>query len=464
MISTRFHFYSIKLSLEALSAHAIHTGFGDTTHDSLVVRDANGLPTLPASSIAGVLRSAYQKHFGKEDAQKLFGYTQGEDGQFSWLTTTWGLVHNSQNIAQEGLLSDEQLNDSLLKALLDIKPIVRQRVQLNDKGVTHDTSKFDVTLVPAGTRYSTQIHYWCDGSAESKTLWQNFLQLLQMPLYFGQGIRNGYGLFKICTISQAYWDLTNPQDAESYRQRSRRRANTDDYKAVETSTLAGTQAKLSLQAESFWRIGGGELYLQHDQKEPDLLPIHEPKIEWRNHIGTLSHQFYLLPASAIKGALRHRLAYHYNCLTNCFIDDECVATDENEAVKALFGYAKDNNKQGQAGILALRDIYLIPNQQHVQTVMHNKIDRFTAGVMHGALFSEVNLYQSHIDIILDVLDSTRPIDITIKQALELTLGDLAQGWLPLGVSGSRGLGVFLDASGQGICWSDNKKWIQGESS
>lgn len=464
MISERSHFYMVKLSLEAQSAHAIHAGFGDTTHDSLVVRDANGLPTLPASSIAGVLRSAYQKRFGKEDAQKLFGYAQGNEGQSSWLNIGWGLVHNSQNIAQEGLLSESQLNDPLLKTLLNIKPIVRQRVQLTDRGVTNDMGKFDVTLVPAGTRYSTQIHYWCDNTDESKALWQNFIQLLQMPLRLGQGTRNGYGLFKINSIHQAHWDLTNPQQAKSYRQRSKKRSNTDGFDELYvTSTLEHTQAKLSLQAESFWRIGGGELYLQHDKKEPDLLPMHEPKIEWKNNVGTLSHQFYLLPASAIKGALRHRVAYHYNCLMGLFVDDgSCVTTDENEAVKALFGYAKDKDAQGQAGILALKDIYLVPNEQKAQTVMHNKIDRFTAGVIHGALFSEVNLYQSHIEFEFEIIDTTRQIDVAIKKSLELTLDDLMQGWLPLGASGSRGLGVFLNTDNQGIIWSDDKKWLQGE--
>lgn len=55
MISARPNFYVLKLVLEAQSAHAIHTGHGDTTHDSLIVRDANGLPTLSGSSLAGYL-------------------------------------------------------------------------------------------------------------------------------------------------------------------------------------------------------------------------------------------------------------------------------------------------------------------------------------------------------------------------------------------------------------------------
>lgn len=468
MISARSQFYTIKLTLEAESAHAIHTGFGDTTHDSLVVRDANGLPALPASSIAGVLRSAYQKQFGEEATKALFGYAKGEEGQSSWLNIGWGLVHNSQNIAKEGLLDEIALQDKLLQYLLNTKPIVRQRVKLNDKGATDNTGKFYVTLIPAGTRYSTELHYWCDGSDTSKALWKNLLALLQMPLRLGQGTRNGYGLFKIQSLKQAHWDLTNPKDAESYRHRARTRANTVGLDTVKhDTTLDYTQAKLSLQAESFWRIGGGELYLKQlkqNDRAPDLLPMHETKINWDNNQATLSEQFYLLPPSAIKGALRHRIAYHYNCLTGCFIEDgNCVATDENQAVKVLFGYAKDEDGQGQAGIIAIKDVYLVPNKEKLQTVMHNKIDRFTSGVIHGALFSEENLYQSKIDVVIDVIDNQRSLDANIKKALEMTLDDLTQGWLSLGAYGSRGLGVFLDTQEQGVIWSDNNKWIQGEA-
>ncbi len=56
MIKTRPIFYQVYVTLEAKSAHAIHTGHGDTTHDSLIVRDANGLPTLLGTSLAGILR------------------------------------------------------------------------------------------------------------------------------------------------------------------------------------------------------------------------------------------------------------------------------------------------------------------------------------------------------------------------------------------------------------------------
>lgn len=461
MISSRPHYYLLKVVLEAQSAHAIHTGHGDTTHDSLVVRDANGLPTLSGTSLAGVLRHQYHQQFGMQNTEALFGYAKGLDGQNSWLNVAWGLAHNSQNIPYEGLMTEKQLQDPLLQKLLDDKPIVRQRVKLNEYGVTHESGKFDVTLIPAGARYTTWISYWCDGSEASKLHWQNFVDLLiKNPLRIGQGTRNGFGLFKINQLFQAHWDLTTPAGQQGYIQRPRQRTSNEGLTEISLQqNINSVRAVLNLKAESGWRVGGGEHYLEEhkDARLPDLLPMHERKIEWVENKGNfIEKEQYLLPATVIKGALRHRVAYHYNCLTGVFAEQNAdTKTDENLAVTTLFGFTKD--QKAQAGVLNLQDVYL--TEQSTQTIMHNKIDRYTGGVIRGALFSEQVLWQSQIHLSLEVLDPHKSVDPKIKQALTLTLDDLSQGWLPLGASGSRGLGVFTDSTGLGVQWSDQQQWI-----
>ena len=470
MISSRPVFHLLKVTLEAKSAHAIHTGHGDTVHDSLVVRDANGLPTLSGSSLAGVLRHAYQRQYGEAATQALFGYANGQEGQTSWLSITWGLTHNSHNQAQEGLLTEAQLSDELYQQLSDDKLIVRQRVRLNDKGSSMDAGKFDVTLVPAGTRYSFNISYWGESSEQTDTQWNNLLKLLTaQDIRIGHGTNSGYGLFDVVALHQAVWDLTTEAGQANYCQHDRARMN---YKGMETvskdnlndSALSPLSAVLDLTAESGWRVGGGERYLEtesQDERAPDMLPMHEAKIYWHTQsdgkqTAKMGSQQYLLPASAIKGAIRHRVAYHYNCLTQRFVDDDTAYdADDSPAVTALFGQAKD--KQASAGILAFQDVYL-ENQQH-KVLTHNKIDKFTSGVINGALFSEQVLWQSRIKVQIDITKPEQITDMTIKQALQNALSDLAKGWLPLGASGSRGLGAFLDNTDQGIQWSDSQMWI-----
>lgn len=463
MISSRPNFYFLKLILEAQSAHAIHTGHGDTTHDSLIVRDANGLPTLSGSSLAGVLRHQYQQRYGEVSANNLFGYAQGEKGQNSWLNISWGLVHNSKNQAYEGLISQATIDqDQILSFLKDQKPIVRQRVRLTDLGCAEEAGKFDVTLVPAGTRYTTFLSYWCDGSDESILHWKHLVELLNSDsIRVGQGTRSGYGLFKIIQMFQAQWNLTTVEGRQGYCQR--RRSRTDHFGLSEVilppQSLGNVTASLKLKAEAGWRIGGGEKYLENNKNDriPDLLPMHETKIIWKSNQASLINQDqYLLPATAIKGAIRHRIAYHYNCLNGLFTEDaSCLSTEQNPAVVKLLGYTQ--GQQAQAGLLSFKDIYL--TEQQVQTMTHNKIDRYTGGVIRGALFSEVVLWQSEINVEINVLQPKVEIEPTIKQALALTLEDLAQGWLSLGASGSRGLGIFTDHTGCGTQWSDQQQWL-----
>lgn len=461
MISSRPYFCLARLTLEAQSAHGIHSGRGDATHDVLLVRDANGLPALPGSSLAGVLRHAYREQFGTRACNQLFG-TLGQDAQPSWLGVAWGLVHDSQDQPVEGL-HNSGADDPVLSVLLDSKPLVRQRVRLNHRGSAEDRGKFDVTLIPAGVRYTTWLTYWCDGSEASAQHWQQLLSQLGSPtLRIGHGTRSGTGVFRVQALAGARWDLRTAEGRKAYCARPRSRATSHSLQPVALEGLQAPHVELSLQAEAGWRIGGGERSLNHHSKEPDLLPQHEMCVEWRNGKGALSDHYHLLPGSAIKGALRHRVAYHYRCLTGDFAGNSPAEPETCSAVTALFGQADDDN--ASAGLLGFHDLQIHNSQ--TTTLMHNRIDRFTGGVMRGALFSEEVLWQTPLMLRIDLLQPQRlaAIEPAARSALQLSLEDLANGWLPLGASGSRGLGVFSDPSGQGPQWSDQGQWINSAAS
>ena len=227
---------------------------------------------------------------------------------------------------------------------------------------------------------------------------------------------------------------------------------------------APLHVSLTLQAEAGWRIGGGEHSLNQHDKEPDLLPQHELRIHWNGNKATLSDHGYLLPGSAIKGAIRHRVAYHYRCLQQDFSTTESEQATENcSAVVALFGKSEGNT--GHAGLLQFSDVQLDANKTDTKVLMHNRIDRFTGGVMNGALFSEEVLWKTPLTLCIEIPANprTETLDDDTREALQRTLKDLADGWLPIGANGSRGLGVFSDPTGKGPVWSDQKAFIKGES-
>lgn len=455
----RHHYCFAVVSFEALSAHGIHSGQGDLTHDVLLVRDANGLPALPGTTIAGVLRHAYEHEYKQQQADQLFGQG-GDKGSVSWLQVGWGQVHDSANrpVDADALVSEQ---DPLLNWLRQDKPLVRQRVRLNQRGAAADTGKFDVTLIPAGARYTTFISYWCDGSDSSRRHWQQLLALLTRPgLAFGHGTRSGVGQFKVCALSKMEWNLKTPEGREGYANRPRRRSQDSTLPAHQPTQTAKPLPSLTLKlkAEGGWRVGGNAEPLgDHYSKAPQLVPLHERCISWANNRGSISERMALLPGTAVKGALRHRVAYHYRCLEGNFVVDQPEEPEACAAVKALFGCAGDGD-EGNAGVLQFSDLMLSQDVIRPQELHHNRIDRFTGGVMDGALFSEEVLWQTPLSLEIRLLPTRQTIDANARKALALALDDLAKGWLPLGAGGSRGLGTFI-AEPDGVRWSDDGAWL-----
>lgn len=455
MIATRPIYHYALVELEALTAHAIQAGRGDVTHDVLLMRDHNGLPALPGSSIAGVLRSLYAKAYpaqaGQISTDELFGFASPGAGQPSWVQISAGLIHNSKNEAQEGLKANIA-EDPLLATLLNAKPLVRQRVRLTERGVASDMGKFDTTLVPAGARYSTLISYWSDGSAAAEQAFTQLLGLLNSPAFrLGHSTRSGSGAFKVSRLLSQRWDLTQTADAQAFQGYQRSRNNSQGLKPLtltEMPAITWSTAELQLTAEAGWRIGGGEQALSKPDaqgKLPDLLPQSEPVIEWQHNQARLSKRYPILPASAVKGALAHRFVYHYRRLNGDFVvanqTQALEATEQHPGIKELFGFvAKDPKDSGQVGRLIIDDIYFQQSQTSRQ--MHNKIDRFTGGVIAGALFEEELLWQTAVTLRLTILDSAALSSLS-QQALNATLRDLENGLLPLGASSSRGQGVFV---------------------
>ncbi|MBE0507876.1 MAG: hypothetical protein IBX50_14385 [Marinospirillum sp.] len=439
------------IELEALTPHAIHAGRGDITHDVLVMRDHNGLPALPGTSLAGVLRSLFERRHGTEACNQLFGYADAAGGRPSWVQVGAGLIHNSKNLPQEGLQANLE-QDPLLAPLLQSKPLVRQRVRLNEKGAAADSAKFDTTLIPAGCRYSTLLSYWSDGTDAAETAFDQLLCLMKSPEFrIGHGTRSGSGAFRVNHLLTRRWNLTNPNEASEFQKFTRSRLNSQgliEHQPTVDASPNWSSLQLELQAEAGWRIGGGEQAFSDPDtngKVPDLVPQSEVRIEWLDNQGILTERQAVLPATAIKGALAHRFIFHYRRITGAFVmvtaESSLENALDNPGVQEVFGYINESSDlSGQAGRLIINDIYLDSCQ--IARQIHNKIDRFTGGVIKGALFEEEVLWKTPIKLEITLLEPDRITEAS-KQALLATLKDLESGWLPLGAGSSRGLGVFV---------------------
>jgi len=485
------YFHLARFTLEAQTALSISTGSPDGVFDSALVRDANGLPAIPGSSLAGVLRHLFRDATDAERADALFG-AEGRDGghaagQASRIQVAWGCILNAKGVPVEGLALGEAQQalqaDPILEPLLRQReaPLVRNRVRIGHRGAAAATGKFDRAVLPAGYRFACEVSLF--DARECPADWGQLLDLLDDPrLRLGGATRAGLGRMALVALATGCFDLTDARGAAAFRALGRGIGDIAGFTASDLSGPARAlpdhwkRLDLELTARDYWRIGQGDAPLPRSgprraqEKESDAMPVLEPRVTWPTPTrAEITLAVPLAPGSAIKGALAHRAEFYANCREPVdgprWADnhpggldgwDQPAASDDandtrHHAIKALFGFSKERATRGEATGLAGRvfidDLSIALDQAQVGRLMHNAIDRFTGGVRERLLFGEDLLWRTPIRV--SVLVNTRAakpeqqadLDRGLA-ALRLALRDLAAGHLAVGAGSGKGHGYF----------------------
>jgi len=457
-----------RFTLEARTALSIGTGGPDGVYDHPIVRDANGLGSIPGTSLAGVLRHLWLADQGRASAEALFGYQRRDRGEGSRLEVAACVLQDSQGRPAEGLLCDrdgeERLReDALLCAARATRedPQFRDRVRLTHRGVADHRGKFDRGVLAAGHRFSGELRLW------SRTLdgpeWERLLALLADPrLRLGGATRAGLGAVSLVDLHCGHFDLRQARQAADFCGLGHSLGDHRGLTRRAPATLAPGDAarvlRIRLTPDDFWRIGQGDRPYGRYDKEPDLLPKAEPVVRWEQGRAAVGLRLPLVPGASVKGALAHRTAFHWNVLNGHFVEDlspaDLAAWDKSEhceGVRRVFGHAKDGDGRtraasGQAGHLLIDDVHVeIPAArlgEHVQAMIHNSLDRFTGGVRGRMLFTEELLYGVPIELGITLLPGLAAAEASDRRALALALRDLCEGHLALGGGTTKGHGGF----------------------
>ncbi len=454
--------------------------------------DANGLPALPGSSIAGVLRHALAALSGDNgEVEALFGApirpgstpeTRAQ-GAGSRLTVSWAAIHDASDRPVDGLIVPGTPGDPVLAAAR--LGVLRDHVRIDHRGTAEDAGKFEERLVGAGHRFTFELELL--GDEANERAWQRLLGLLKWPgLRCGAGTRRGFGAFRVVRIQARTFDLRQSGDFRHYADLPVSLGETAGLADV-TETIpavaavpTATATLVGFRPAEPWVFGGGT-----PTDTEDIAPVTESLIEWQDGRGRkVERPVHYLPASSVKGVLAHRLAWHYNRLAERWADaedlartfdgaptpDEAFDKARNPAVRALLGSVKaagdgrtskdgrqgGEQTPGRRGALLFDDAFLAGDPVPERTVMHVAIDRFTGGVRAGALFEERVLQPDtwRTDYRIVVVDPENalngpgspgvPADAgLIRKALRATLEDVAKGRLAFGAGGGRGNGGFV---------------------
>lgn len=427
----------LRFIVETTGPLAVGTGEKNVITDACVALDVNGLPYIPGTSIAGVLR-----HAMKSEDKNLWGFQERSEGHGSEIIVSEARVVNSKGQVMDGMCSTKELEDNVLKLYAALP--IRQHVRINHQGTAENGAKFDNQIVPKGSRFCFEIEVLAkdkpaDGFAQS------IINCVNSDAFtLGSGTRNGYGQVEIVNAWHKELDLTQDNEREEYLNKSAALSDSAGWwgnKLEKESTSATSTAiyKLSLTPRDFFLFGSG---MSSQEDDADMAPVMEKVIDWTTGVGTVIDKVMVIPATSVKGALRHRVAYHYNKMMGFTATKENVENydiNANVAVQQLFGYT--DGKSQFKGKLVFSDVTLKDGWK-TKILNHVSIDRFTGGAIDGALFSELAVYGTdtkpfEMRIILE-----GNVDDEAKKALKEALKDICKGMLPLGGGVNRGNGMF----------------------
>ena len=456
------HRYIARVVLDAETPLFVGSGESSLLKDALVQKDNHGFPMIQGTSLTGVLRHALEDNgTDKEKWNSFFGYQgDGKKGLGSQLKVSSAyLVLNDGKIA-EGLQIYKGQKE--LAKQFDNLPN-RQHVRITHKGVAKGHGLFDNEVVYKGARFLFELEL--KGSYKDSEKWNELLSELQSQSFrVGQGTRNGYGRLSVHSIKVKDFDLEKENDFDLYLNFDPS-LNGDDSvleeKKLEEKTKSYIHFKLELKPDDFFSFSAG-----FGDDEVDNIPVTESVIEYIDNELTIKNGLTLIPTSSVKGALRHRTAFHYNKLKKKFVDnisDEVYLNfleTNNDAVYNLFGAEegvddrdpKNENgmyaeRKGFRGKVVINDILLSKEKVANNKIFnHVAIDRFTGGAMDGALFSEKVSYFNDKNGVFEFDVYVEPIeegsDEKIMEAFENALTDICKGLLPLGGMTTKGHGMF----------------------
>ena len=433
-----------------------HFGSGEVgIADMSLLRDESNAPFIPATSIAGAARNflARQRlpwHSHKDGIKKepkalkrLFGGAE-----------TANTVEDSDPmsaliIADAACISDE------------VNPSIRDGVRIDAKsGTAAEGAKFDVEVVERGTEFELNLECIIRHGDDNPELTRSFLALLyafkQGDIRLGARTRRGYGRGKVESWEIRDLQMDNPEHVMAWLR--------DDVWSQPPASKLSPSALPSDQ-RSYFRIAADfelrtSLLIRSSSGEPDdpdMVHLH-------------SNERPVVPGTSFAGAFRHRAALIANVLGWCKKDEDKDRVCEmfgpvheqkrgksqqgNEEVVPEENQGVDGEEETQQKDLWASRVWieekLVKNVETDQWQDRIAIDRFTGGVVDGALFNEKPVYplrpddyvaeksRTHIQLRLTLEE---PDDAEIGLLL-LTLRDFWHGHAALGGETSNGRGTL----------------------
>jgi CRISPR/Cas system CSM-associated protein Csm3 (group 7 of RAMP superfamily) len=376
-------------------------------------RDHRGRPQLPGTSLAGALRAMIGAWRGPEVAGDWFGPLLSGTEADAKASRVW--------------VFGSELLDDAGTAVLSSTRIDRWR------GAAADSTLRTEEVLQAGARFTVYLRW--DDAGESEVADLAALIAAWRPL-LGRGTSRGHGRCVVDEVRQGTLHLSDPDDLLRWLTLH----GPDLASAVAVQPVAASDSgggmpddvlfRVPIRIVGPWRIGTGDKP-ERGSREPLRLLRASPDGP------------PLVPGTAVKGLLRSRaefIARSVGLTPEPCLDGRCQSCWTCQ----VFGYGggsdEDATSVGRRAVLRFADA-VVANPVPVQRT-HIAIDRFTGGVLDGALYTAEALEAGTFTIAAELLSG--PVEESrraeIAAVLRLVLDDLNDGIIGMGAATARGYG------------------------
>ncbi|MBN2009974.1 hypothetical protein JW960_11580 [candidate division KSB1 bacterium] len=401
----------IKGELELISPLVIGSGEDDNS-DIDVVRDWQGNPIIPGTSLAGAIRHNIIEHYvnGISVTDKIFG-EHGKTSRISQLLFYDATMNGTANVLiRDGVHLD-----------YDTRTVVDKKV---DK-----FSKYDYEILEPGQKFIFRLEAVRRQNVETTQDELNDVvhailhSLKNSEIAVGAKTRRGLGVVKLVSEQILLLDLTKSEDATKWLR-------------FEWQTMAANKKLEDLKTGTLKPLNNKE-HIQVEFNIPYSILIRHYNAEFKDvdssHIQSMGQS--VIPGTSWNGAVRH--AVHQILLDLGVNDNRKVKEIEHD----IFGYASERDEHSHASKLTVKES-LIDGGKGLLKYTRNKVDRFTGGVAEGALFDEMPHYQGSVklNIFLKLDDSEK--DKWKIGLIKLALKDIGNGIQPVGGDANIGRGIL----------------------
>ena len=375
---------TVKLVSPLIIRAGVYNDILNDTVDDIVVTYHDGQPFIPGTSLAGVLRQTIQDILSDAD-NVLFGSIDEHKGMQSALQINDIPLKNTNISVRDGMCSDDVL------------------------GVTKDGAKYDFEVIESGAYGTLRIDCVIRECHQNQVdiiedALKTLANLLKNGISIGARTVNGFGRIACEDISLEHYDFTKPESVQAW-------------------LLRKSGATITIPEASM--VAKRDLIIDMDCYLEDTILIKSIfEAGWEDKSLTL-----FIPGTSVKGVLRHQCARILHVLGR-----GATMTDK------LFGYSNDKTKKSHKGRVLVNEVYF--DTAYTQEEQNRiRVDRFTGGVMNGALFADHPLRNTKGKTL------TFPLHIRIKDCSDSEAGlvmllvkDFMTGQVTMGANRTIGCG------------------------